>query len=126
MRSSWWRSPTPGSAAWTGLRQDLLPALLLGLAVALVAWPQTGTWTGTCGHLGLWAWRDWWFGRLLGDIGSGRTAPGEALSVLLTGGVGPDLFSPVDLYLFSLPVGFLVTGAMAWNLKVVLVLAANA
>ncbi len=126
MRSRWWHGRDPGPPAWSGLAQHLAPLLLLAAMVALVAWPQPGTWTGTCGRLGLWAWRDWWFGQLLLDIASGHVGMAEALSVLLTGGVGPDLFSPVDLYLFSAPTWLLGTGEAAWNLKVVLVLAANA
>ncbi len=126
MKFPWWRSGTPGPPFRSGLRRSLLPLLLLAIAVALVAWPQAGTWTGTGGRLGLWAWRDWWFDQLWQDMAAGRTEPGEAVSVLLTGGVGPDLFSPVDLYLFSLPCRLLGAGAAAWNLKVALVLAANA
>jgi len=63
---------------------------------------------------------------MMGDLLAGRTPPVEALKILLTGGVGPNLFSPVDLYLFSVPSWLLGTGGAAWNLKVALVLVANA
>ena len=104
----------------------LLPGALLAAAVLVVAWPQAGTWTGSGRDLGLWVWRDWWFRLMMGDLLAGRTPPVESLEILLTGGVGPNLFSPVDLYLFSLPSWLVGTGAAAWNLKVALVLAANA
>ena len=104
----------------------LLPGALLAAAVLVVAWPQAGTWTGSGRDLGLWVWRDWWFRLMMGDLLAGRTPPVESLEILLTGGVGPNLFSPVDLYLFSLPSWLVGTGAAAWNLKVAMVLAANA
>jgi len=110
-------------ASWPA---GLLPLVLLAGAVLVVAWPQQGTWTGSGRDLGLWVWRDWWFHLMMGDILAGRTPPVEALKILLTGGVGPNLFSPVDLYLFSAPSWLLGSGAAAWNLKVALVLGANA
>ncbi len=113
--------------AWRVSRPiGLLPLLMLLGAVLAIAWPQPGSWSGTGRDLGLWVWRDWWFRLMMGDVLAGRTPPLEALSVLLSGGLGPNLFSPVDLYLFSAPSWLIGTGAAAWNLKVGLVLAANA
>ena len=113
--------------AWrSSWKLHLLPCALLAAAVLVVACPQPGTWTGSGRDLGLWVWRDWWFRLMMGDLLAGRTPPLEALEILLTGGVGPNLFSPVDLYLFSLPSWLVGTGAAGWNLKVAMLLAANA
>lgn len=109
--------PRPPERAW-------LPAVLLAAAVLAVAWGDPARWPVAVAPLQ--AWRDWWFRALAADVFSGQAGAGDALRVFLTGGVGPDLFSPVDLYLFSAPGWVLGFGPAAASLKVLLILGANA